>query len=112
MPPRGPLDFGWDPIFQPDGFNQTYAELESAVKNSISHRYRAVTALRGYLATRGEGGGEECSGEEEVREEEGVGEEKGGGEEEVVREEEGGGEEENGGEEPEAKRPKTNNSDK
>ncbi|NWW02269.1 ITPA pyrophosphatase, partial [Oreocharis arfaki] len=43
--PRGPRDFGWDPCFQPDGYNQTYAELPKAVKNSISHRYRALSEL-------------------------------------------------------------------
>jgi inosine triphosphate pyrophosphatase len=39
VPARGPLDFGWDPVFQPDGFEQTYAELPKEVKNTISHRY-------------------------------------------------------------------------
>uniref|UniRef100_A0A8C4P259 Inosine triphosphate pyrophosphatase n=2 Tax=Dromaius novaehollandiae TaxID=8790 RepID=A0A8C4P259_DRONO len=43
--PRGPRDFGWDPCFQPDGYDQTYAELPKAVKNSISHRYRALSEL-------------------------------------------------------------------
>ncbi|NXA48982.1 ITPA pyrophosphatase, partial [Nothocercus julius] len=43
--PRGPRDFGWDPCFQPDGYEQTYAELPKAVKNSISHRYRALSEL-------------------------------------------------------------------
>lgn len=47
--PRGPQDFGWDPIFQPDGFAETYAELDKTVKNTISHRYRALDALRKYL---------------------------------------------------------------
>ena len=27
VPARGPLDFGWDPVFQPDGFDATYAEM-------------------------------------------------------------------------------------
>jgi inosine triphosphate pyrophosphatase len=39
----------WDPIFQPDGFDQTFAELSSNVKNTISHRYKAVDKLRSYL---------------------------------------------------------------
>eukprot|EP00922_Rhytidocystis_sp_ex-Travisia-forbesii_P039300 GHVS01058469.1.p2 GENE.GHVS01058469.1~~GHVS01058469.1.p2 ORF type:complete len:103 (+),score=14.02 GHVS01058469.1:331-639(+) len=47
--PRGPQNFGWDPIFVPDGFEQTYAEMESSVKNSISHRYRALEKLKAHL---------------------------------------------------------------
>ncbi|XP_029905873.1 inosine triphosphate pyrophosphatase [Myripristis murdjan] len=43
--PRGPRDFGWDPCFQPDGYDKTYAELPKEVKNSISHRYRALAAM-------------------------------------------------------------------
>lgn len=43
--PRGPPDFGWDPVFQPKGFEETYAELDSVVKNTISHRYKALRAL-------------------------------------------------------------------
>ena len=42
---RGPPDFGWDPIFQPKGFDKTYAELDSEVKNTMSHRFKAVNAL-------------------------------------------------------------------
>lgn len=42
MQPRGDNKFGWDPIFQPDGFDGTFAEMEAEVKNSISHRYRAL----------------------------------------------------------------------
>ena len=53
MTARGPPDFGWDPIFQPDGYNQTYAELESAVKNTISHRYKALCSLHDYLIGQG-----------------------------------------------------------
>lgn len=49
VPARGPTDFGWDPIFLPDGFKETYAEMEKSVKNTISHRYRALDALRSYL---------------------------------------------------------------
>ncbi|KAM9324778.1 inosine triphosphate pyrophosphatase [Gastrophryne carolinensis] len=47
--PRGPRDFGWDPCFQPDGFEQTYAELPKEVKNSISHRYRALKEMSDYF---------------------------------------------------------------
>eukprot|EP00825_Cyclidium_porcatum_P023508 TRINITY_DN2589_c0_g1_i1.p1 TRINITY_DN2589_c0_g1~~TRINITY_DN2589_c0_g1_i1.p1 ORF type:complete len:190 (+),score=37.41 TRINITY_DN2589_c0_g1_i1:125-694(+) len=37
--------FGWDPIFQPDGKTQTYAEMEKSEKNLISHRYRAIEQM-------------------------------------------------------------------
>lgn len=47
--PRGPRDFGWDPCFQPDGFTQTYAELSKDVKNSISHRYKALDLLKNHF---------------------------------------------------------------
>nr|XP_056700631.1 inosine triphosphate pyrophosphatase [Euleptes europaea] len=47
--PRGPRDFGWDPCFQPEGYEQTYAELPKPVKNSISHRYKALNKLSAYF---------------------------------------------------------------
>lgn len=47
--PRGPRDFGWDPCFQPNGFQQTYAELSKDVKNSISHRFKAVDLLKNHF---------------------------------------------------------------
>lgn len=47
--PRGPRDFGWDPCFQPNGFPKTYAELDKQVKNSISHRFKAVDALKNHF---------------------------------------------------------------
>uniref|UniRef100_A0A6V7M2J9 Inosine triphosphate pyrophosphatase n=1 Tax=Bracon brevicornis TaxID=1563983 RepID=A0A6V7M2J9_9HYME len=47
--PRGPRDFGWDPIFQPDGYAETYAELPKSVKNQISHRSKALEQLREYF---------------------------------------------------------------
>ncbi|KAF6254995.1 inosine triphosphate pyrophosphatase-like protein [Scenedesmus sp. NREL 46B-D3] len=49
VPARGPADFGWDPVFQPDGYQETYAEMDKGVKNTISHRYRALDKLRAYL---------------------------------------------------------------
>lgn len=47
--PKGPRDFGWDPIFLPDGYDQTYAELPKSVKNEISHRHRALEKLKDYF---------------------------------------------------------------
>ncbi|GFO04719.1 inosine triphosphate pyrophosphatase [Plakobranchus ocellatus] len=47
--PRGSTNFGWDPVFQPDGHDKTYAEMAAHTKNSISHRSKAIFALRDYL---------------------------------------------------------------
>ena len=46
---RGGEGFGYDPIFQPDGYDQTFAELGMDIKNHISHRARAVTKLAEFL---------------------------------------------------------------
>jgi XTP/dITP diphosphohydrolase len=43
--PRGTGGFGYDPIFQPDGFGQTTAEMSPAAKDAISHRGQAFRAL-------------------------------------------------------------------
>ncbi|KAF3791272.1 Inosine triphosphate pyrophosphatase [Nymphaea thermarum] len=51
VPPRGPPDFGWDPIFQPDGFEQTYAEMLKEEKNRISHRSKALELVKSHFAT-------------------------------------------------------------
>lgn len=44
--PRGTNGFGYDPVFQPNGFEQTFGEMAPDLKNKISHRAQAVTALR------------------------------------------------------------------
>lgn len=41
--------FGWDPIFKPDGYELTYAEMDKKTKNSISHRYKALDLVREHL---------------------------------------------------------------
>ena len=46
---RGGEGFGYDPIFQPDGYNQTFAELGTDIKNQISHRARATQKLCAFL---------------------------------------------------------------
>lgn len=47
--PRGTNGFGYDPLFLPDGYDKTTAELPPEIKNKISHRFRAFNQLRKFL---------------------------------------------------------------
>lgn len=47
--PRGSGGFGYDPVFLPDGFTETYAEMTTQTKNSISHRARAGAGMKDVL---------------------------------------------------------------
>jgi XTP/dITP diphosphohydrolase len=46
---RGTDGFGYDPVFVPDGFDRTFAEMDLAEKNKISHRARALEKLKAFL---------------------------------------------------------------
>lgn len=46
---RGDSGFGYDPVFIPEGFSESFAQMSGDMKNSISHRYRATLELSNYL---------------------------------------------------------------
>lgn len=46
---RGDNGFGWDRVFIPDGYSQTFAEMDSKLKNSISHRGNALGKFNDFL---------------------------------------------------------------
>lgn len=49
LEPRGTNGFGFDPVFVPKGYLETFAELPAEVKNTVSHRAKALAALSSYL---------------------------------------------------------------
>ena len=49
---RGTNGFGYDPLFVPKGFEQTFAELTDSIKNQISHRARALRKTRDFLISQ------------------------------------------------------------
>lgn len=48
--PRGETRFAWDSIFQPDGYEKTFAQMTKAEKNEVSHRRKALEQLKAYLS--------------------------------------------------------------
>ncbi|HBQ21266.1 MAG: hypothetical protein A2Z91_00055 [Deltaproteobacteria bacterium GWA2_38_16] len=51
--PKGKKGFGWDPIFKPDGFLKTYAQMTRAEKMSMSMRRKALNKLKTFLEKHG-----------------------------------------------------------
>lgn len=58
LAPRGTAGFGYDPVFIPDGYTQTLAELGLQIKNTMSHRRRALEGLMRQLQQRLSAAGE------------------------------------------------------
>ena len=54
--PRGQGGFGYDPLFIPDGYTKTFAEMDEEQKNSISHRAVAFQKAKHYLEKLSAGG--------------------------------------------------------
>ncbi len=52
LAPQGEGGFGYDPLFISDEFGQAFGELPEGIKNGISHRSRALAALKGKIAER------------------------------------------------------------
>jgi XTP/dITP diphosphohydrolase len=52
LKPRGQNGFGYDPLFVPNGFEKTFAELGEDVKNKLSHRAKALEKLKAFFTTK------------------------------------------------------------
>jgi len=52
VPPVGKSGFGWDPIFQPDGFSKSFAELTQEEKNEISMRRIVLNKLKEFIGAK------------------------------------------------------------
>ena len=52
---KGDSGFGYDPVFVPEGFSESFAQMSGDMKNSISHRYRATEQLSNYLKEKYKG---------------------------------------------------------
>jgi XTP/dITP diphosphohydrolase len=52
-PSTGPHGFGYDPLFVPEGYAETFGDLPAEVKARLSHRGKAVRRLHDFLATLG-----------------------------------------------------------
>lgn len=49
LKPKGDKGFGYDPVFIPEGYHRTFAEMDSHEKDAISHRGKALDKLRDYI---------------------------------------------------------------
>ena len=49
VPPRGENMFGWDPVFEPKDYNETFAQISLEEKNKISHRANALKLVKKFL---------------------------------------------------------------